>query len=124
MLGLGSDLCAVSRIARELGDGRSGVLATVFDETELRWGLEQPHSDRALAACFAAKEAVIKALASAEGRGAFWHDVEIRVGDRGQPLVTLRGRIAAMAAGIGVRGVVITWAHDRRYATACAVVTG
>ena len=124
VIGLGADLCAVSRFSRELNDGRTVVLAAVFVETELAWGRAQPRPDRALAACFAAKEAVVKALARTQGRGTFWRDIEIRVDEQRQPVVALRGRLARLAGGLGVRHVVVAWAHDRLYATACAVVTG
>ena len=77
----------------------------------------------AFASCFAAKEAVIKALAATDGRGSFWHDIEI-LGDGGTPpAVVLSGRARALAAAAGIRRIHLSYDHTRDYAAACAVAS-
>jgi len=124
VLGLGTDLCAVARLERELAREHSEVLVAVFRPDEHRRCLARPHAARAYAACFAAKEAVIKALAEARGQGTFWQDIEIGDDDSRHPVVDLQGRLADLARGLGVERIHISWAHGREYATACAIVSG
>ncbi|MBD3220893.1 4'-phosphopantetheinyl transferase superfamily protein [bacterium] len=123
LLGLGADLCAVARIANELGRDESDILTAVFRPDELARALGRPHPARTLAAGFAAKEAVIKALAPAGGQGTFWQDIEISEPGDG-PAATLHGRLARLADRAGVVRLVLSSARCRDYATACAVAMG
>jgi holo-[acyl-carrier protein] synthase len=123
ILGLGVDLCAVPRLERELADPRRGFLAQVFLPAEVARAKAHRHPARALAACFAAKEAVIKALARAGGQGTFWQDIEVQDDGRGRPVVILKGRLHALAHQAGLRRVHVSCAHGRDYATACAIAT-
>ncbi|MEZ4388213.1 MAG: 4'-phosphopantetheinyl transferase superfamily protein [Candidatus Krumholzibacteriia bacterium] len=124
ILGLGADLCEVARLERELARDHSDVLAAAFGQAEHERCRRHRHPARAYAACFAAKESVIKALAPAGGQGTFWQDIEIGESGGGGPVVTLQGRLAELARDAGIRRVVLSSAHCRRYATACAVATG
>lgn len=124
VLGLGSDLCAVTRLDRELARETSDLLETVYLPAEAAWCRQHPHPAQAFAAHFAAKEAVIKALAAASGQGMFWRDIEIGVHGRDRPVVTLCGRLAELALGLGVRTIHLSWAQTGDYATACAIVSG
>lgn len=123
IIGLGADLCAVARFDRELQRPASDLLDAVFLPAERVRCARHPHPARAFAACFAAKEAVIKALAPVGGQGTFWRDIEIEESGGGQA-VTLHGRLAALARDAGVGRVVVSWAHCGDYATACAVASG
>lgn len=123
VIGLGTDLCAVARIARELTADRSDVLTAVFNDEELAHARAHRHPARTLAAIWAAKEAVIKALAPAGGQGTFWRDITITETGRG-PAVRLHGRLADLAGAAGIRRVLVSTAHGRDYATACAIASG
>jgi holo-[acyl-carrier protein] synthase len=123
ILGLGSDLCAVARLERELAEPARGFLAQVFLPAEVARAKARRHPARELAACFAVKEAVIKSLARAGGQGTFWRDIEVGDDGRGCPVAILRGRLHALARGAGVRRIHVSSAHDRDYATACAIAT-
>jgi holo-[acyl-carrier protein] synthase len=72
-----------------------------------------------LAARFAAKEAVIKALDLPEA-GIGWRDIELTRGPGGRPALQLHGRAAALARGLGVRDWAVSISHDGPQA--CAVV--
>lgn len=100
--------------------GDASVLASVFTPDELACCRARAATAAHLAACFAAKEAVLKALAGCGGRGTFWQDIEIRAdGDRLQ--VKLRGRLGDLAAAQGIRQVLVTAARCREQATATAL---
>ena len=74
-----------------------------------------------LAARFAAKEAVIKALDLPEA-GVGWRDIELLRGANGRPAMALHGRAAEAAARAGVREWAVSISHDA--GQACAVVVG
>lgn len=73
-----------------------------------------------LAARFAAKEAVMKALGTGV-RGVSWRDIEVLPNRRGKPLVFLYGRGAARAEHIRLRGLEISLTHSKEYAIASVV---
>ncbi|GMV86140.1 MAG: holo-[acyl-carrier-protein] synthase [Dehalococcoidia bacterium] len=73
-----------------------------------------------LAARFAAKEAVMKALGTGI-RGVGWRDIEVLPNRRGKPLVFLYGRGAKRAEDIKLRGLEITMTHSRDLAMASVV---
>ena len=75
-----------------------------------------------LAARFAAKEAVMKALGTGI-RGVGWRDIEV-TRKRGQaPQISLHNRALARAARIGMTQVAISLSHSRDYAVASVVMT-
>src|SRR5437764_14178036 len=73
-----------------------------------------------LAARFAAKEAVMKALGTG-ARGLAWREIEILPNHRGKPLVYLHGLAKKRAEKIGLRGVDVSLTHSRDLAIACVV---
>jgi holo-[acyl-carrier protein] synthase len=80
-----------------------------------------------LAARFAAKEAVSKALGvgmnhiSAQGIG--WRDVEVLSDRRGKPLLKLSGRAHELADEQGLREWAVSLSHERAYAMAFVVAS-
>jgi holo-[acyl-carrier protein] synthase len=73
-----------------------------------------------LAARFAAKEAVMKALGTGV-RGVGWRDIEVLPNRRGKPLVFLYGRGAKRAKDIELRGLEISMTHLKDLAMASVV---
>ena len=73
-----------------------------------------------LAARFAAKEALAKALGAP--RGMHWHDSEIRNEDSGRPLFEVRGTVAAQIEAIGAVHVHVSLSHDAGIASAMVVL--
>jgi holo-[acyl-carrier protein] synthase len=73
-----------------------------------------------LAARFAAKEAVMKALGTG-ARGVAWREIEVLPNRCGKPLVYLHGRARERAERIGLHGLDLSLSHSRRYAVAFAV---
>jgi holo-[acyl-carrier protein] synthase len=75
-----------------------------------------------LAARFAAKEALAKAL-GAPG-DLHWHDAEVTVGEHGRPHLEVRGTVAGRAAQLGVTSWHISLSHDGGIASAVVVAEG
>lgn len=75
-----------------------------------------------LAARFAAKEAVMKALGTGI-RGVGWRDIEV-TRRRGQPpQIALHSRASSRAARMGMTQVAISLSHSREYAVASVVMS-
>jgi len=103
--GIGIDLFAVERMRKELQEGGGAFAAPLFTPEEIRFCSAQRHPARCFAACFAAKEAVAKALALDAATGTAWRSIEIGQGADGEPTVRLHGEIAAHAERSGVKSV-------------------
>ena len=113
--GVGIDLIEIDRLEGAL-ERRPRLAGRIFTPAELRMARSRRRPGRHLAARFAAKEAVVKALG--EG-GIPLRDIEIVGGGRRAPEALLRGRAMHLAAG---RKVEISISHSERSATAVALV--
>ena len=112
ILGLGVDLVDVARFEATLR--RTPALGPrLFTEGE------RALPTRSLAARFAAKEAVAKALGAPAGL--LWHDCEIVADPDGRPWLTVSGTVAAAAAERGVNRWHISLSHDGGIASATVV---
>jgi len=74
-----------------------------------------------MAARFAAKEAVLKALGTGLVTGMRWTDVEVVCENGGPPQVLVAGATAELLAARGVGGFLLTMAHCRSFATATSL---
>ncbi len=75
-----------------------------------------------LAALFAAKEAVFKALNAAPGSGIGWRELEIIAADSSSPNLILHGRALNAARSQGWSSPAVSLSHDGGIAAAMAVV--
>ncbi|MDR0734640.1 MAG: holo-ACP synthase [Elusimicrobiota bacterium] len=108
IINIGIDIEEVARIARL----KKAALARVFTETELAYSLPKKNAAQHLAARFAAKEAIFKALPF---DGVALKKIEIVKDKTGKPLAILHD---ARAKDIGLK---ISLSHTRKYAAAFAV---
>jgi len=125
LVGLGLDVVEVERVRAAVARRGERLLNRLFTPAELRYCLAaaEPERGRRLAARFAAKEAVRKAIGAGQRRAA-WLDIEITRARSGRPGVRLRGRLAAEARKRGVERVLVSLSHARDYAAAEAVAVG
>ena len=112
--GLGIDLIEIERVERAL-DRRPRLADRLFTPAELAYAKGRARPGRHLAARFAAKEAVIKAL----GRSVPPREIEIEPGE--PPTVRLHGEAAAVAGEIEVA---VSLTHSRESAAAVALALG
>jgi holo-[acyl-carrier protein] synthase len=117
---VGVDLLPVARMER-LTSENPGIRERIFTEAELRYCLGKGRTFERLAARFAAKEAVLKALGSGLGPGMQWTEVEIVSGERGRPGVRLHGEVAAWARRGGLAELDVSLTHTSELAMAQAV---
>ena len=112
IVGVGVDLVEIARLERALGRTR-GLAARLFTDAER--GLP----GRSLAARFAAKEALAKALGAP--RGLLWTDAEIIAAPSGRPELKVYGTVAEAAGRLGVARWHVSLSHDGGIATAVVV---
>lgn len=118
IVAVGIDVVLVDRFARALD--RTPLLADrLFTEGERLTGSGNPRSAESLAARFAAKEAVAKALGAPAGLR--WHDCEIVADPDGRPWLTVSGTVAAASAERGVNRWHLSLSHDGGIASAMVV---
>jgi holo-[acyl-carrier protein] synthase len=112
ILGIGVDVVDIARMEAALR--RTPALAArLFTEGE------RARAPASLAACFAAKEAVAKALGGPAGLS--WADVEVGHDGAGRPELAVRGSAAAAADRLGVRRWHLSITHDAGVSVAFVV---
>ena len=122
-VGVGIDLVEVADVAAALASPRADrYLDLVYSEAERRdcatpdGGVDPAR----LAARFAAKEAMAKALGAPTGMA--WHDAEVVREESGRPLLTMTGTVRARADELGVTSVHLSLSHDAGIASAVVVL--
>jgi holo-[acyl-carrier protein] synthase len=119
-LRIGTDIVSVTRIDALVRAGGARFLRRWFTPAEIEYCLGKAHPARHLAARFAAKEAVVKALGSPwEGPLAWRHVEVVRPGPA--PTVRLSGPALEAARAAGVGSVQVSLSHCDEYATAVAL---
>ncbi len=112
--GIGIDLLEIDRLERAL-QRRPRLAERLFTEAEREYSAAKARPARHLAARFAAKEAVVKALGLTGGFGL--REIEVVAGE--PPTVRLSGAVAEAAGGARVE---ISLTHSRDNAAAVAIV--
>lgn len=123
MLSTGVDVIRISRIERALQRHGERFLQRIY--TPLEVAVCRGRSSE-LAARFAAKEAVSKALGvgifSSDGIG--WREVEVLPDRLGKPLVYLHGKALQRARELGFEEFALSLTHDGDMAVAMVVAQG
>jgi holo-[acyl-carrier protein] synthase len=115
IVGVGIDVVDVARFGETLG--RTPALRQrLFTDAEL------PLSMASLAARFAAKEALAKALGAPAGM--HWTDAEVQTDETGRPSLVLSGSVSRRADEVGVAHVHVSMSHDAGIASAVVVLEG
>lgn len=115
----GVDIVEIESIDQSIRVGGDQFLNRVYTSAELafcRGRLPQ------LAARFAAKEAVSKALGTGM-RGISWHDIEVVSNKRGHPSISLNGRAAILAERLHFYDWQISISHSPSFAIAFVIST-
>ncbi|MFE3884726.1 holo-ACP synthase [Streptomyces lydicus] len=121
IIGVGIDVAEIERFGAALE--RTPELAQrLFLTEELILPSGERRGIASLAARFAAKEALAKAL-GAPG-GLHWSDAEVYVEDSGQPRLRVRGTVEARAKELGVRSWHVSLSHDAGVASAVVIAEG
>jgi len=124
VVGLGTDIVAVARIAGLVERHGARFLDRVFRPGEQAvLGRAGPAAAAALAARWAAKEAFVKALGP-QAAAVPYRDVEVVRAADGVPGLRLHGAAAAALARRGASGALVSLSHEREFALATVVLIG
>jgi holo-[acyl-carrier protein] synthase len=115
IIGVGIDVVEIARFGQAL-NRTPGLAGRLFTDAER---ILPPHS---LAARFAAKEALAKALGAP--RGLLWTDAEVVTHESGRPSLRVHGTVAAAAARLGVSRWHLSLSHDAGIASAVVIAEG
>jgi holo-[acyl-carrier protein] synthase len=117
IVGIGVDIVDLARFERAT-DRTPGVLARLFTDPErVDGGVSR--SLRSMAARFAAKEALIKAIG--DSTGVRWHDMAVVSNDLGNPSIEVYNGLAEIVAALGIRRIHLSMSHDAGVAIAYVV---
>lgn len=114
---VGIDMIETDRVRQVLARHPERFLARVFTPEEVAFCRGRVPE---LAARFAAKEAVMKALGTG-ARSVGWREIEVLPDRRGKPLVYLYGGAAERAEAIGLEAIDISLSHLEAFAVAVVV---
>ena len=117
---VGLDLVDVPRFSLAVARRGDAFRRRVFTDGEWTYAGTRAERDRVLAARFAAKEAVLKALGTGWGRGISFKDVEVVGGGRAAPTLVLHGAAKRRADALGVT-LAISLSHAGTMASAVAL---
>jgi holo-[acyl-carrier protein] synthase len=116
----GVDIVEIERLTEAIERHGARLLDRIFTSQELAEVRNNPAS---LAARFAAKEAVSKALGTGIGR-VMWHEIEILRGPAREPKLVLHGEAARLAVESGYETWSVSLSHTHVYAIALAIAAG
>ncbi len=119
VVGVGVDLCEVDRLRRTLAR-TPGFATRVYTDAEREHCGRRRDPAEGLAARFAAKEAVLKALGRGLGACAF-RDIEVVRAESGAPSLALHDTAARLAAEHGVTAWHVSLTHTATMAEAVVI---
>lgn len=126
ILGIGSDLCNIDRIAGVLARHGDRFRNRVFTPVELARAARRKDEAGTLAKRWAAKEACSKALGTGLAMGISWRDMAVTNLRSGQPRMTLTGwaaeRLSAMTPPGHTAMIHVTLTDDHPWAQAFVVI--
>jgi holo-[acyl-carrier protein] synthase len=121
IVGVGIDVAEIARFEAAL-DRTPAMADRLFTPAERALPDGTPRGIASLAARFAAKEALAKALGAP--RGLRWTDAEVSTDPSGRPRLAVTGTVAAAAAALGVRSWHLSLSHDAGVASAVVIAEG
>jgi holo-[acyl-carrier protein] synthase len=124
LLGLGIDLVEVERVERQLEKLGDSLLDEVLCPGEIAYCRGKRRPGPHIAARFAAKEALLKALGTGRAGRISWHDAEVVHDERGRPSFVLAGETARLVEEKGTRAVHLTLTHTDTHASAMVALEG
>jgi len=120
VIGVGIDIVEVERIERAITRWGEAFIRRIYTAREVERSAAPIVVGPRMAARFAAKEAVMKAL-GVGWRDLSWREIEIANDSQGKPIVHLHGAARRVAQQLGVTDVLLALSHTHLHAVANAV---
>ena len=122
ILGLGTDIVDIARIAKSVEEIR--FRERVFSVHEISYCETKTNKAESYAARFAAKEAFFKALGTGWRGGIAFNEVEIKNDELGKPSIHLLGTTAKIIAEKKVKSIHVSLSHTKETAIATVIIEG
>ena len=122
ILGIGTDLMEIPRIAKSVSRYGDHFLHRVFTPGEIAYCNSKRNAAESYASRFAAKEAAAKALGTGISRGVSWREFEVTRQPGKRPEIVFHGRAAQIAKNLGVTHAALSLTHSRDFAMAIVIL--
>lgn len=122
LVGTGVDIIGIKRFGKAVEERRERFLNRIFTTAELSYCNKKVDRIQHLAARFACKEAVSKALKMNWNKGLNWKDIEVINNPSGEPWVRLKGQAKETANHLKIEEISLSLSHCQEYAMAMAVI--
>ncbi len=122
IIGIGMDLVHISRIAQSIERYGERFTKRVYHPSELEFSIKRKNNFEFLAACFAVKEAALKALGDFPGKGISWSEIFISHEPTGKPVLNFEGKALQLCKEKGVKTNHVTITHDGDLALAQVIL--
>ena len=117
--GIGVDVIEIYRVQRAIDKWGNLFLSKICTDEELAYARSKKNPTHHIAARFAVKEAVAKALATGWSGGFRWKDVEVKNDPTGKPSVVLYGHLKEL---LKKSRVLVSISHSESVVVATAVI--
>ena len=117
--GVGVDVVEIRRLQRAIDQWGNFFLHKIFTDRELAYAQSKKNPLPHIAARFAVKEAVAKALSTGWSGGFRWKDVEVENNPSGKPSVVLNGQVKDLLKG---SRILVSISHSENVVVAFAVI--
>jgi holo-[acyl-carrier-protein] synthase len=119
--GIGIDIIEIARIRQSVEKLGDQFLQRIFTPLEINYCKKKHNTYQHLAARFAAKEAVSKALSTGWHGDLRWKDVEVMNDKSGQPHITLYGKLREKLAKVAI---FVSISHSESHVVAMVIMEG
>ncbi len=123
VIGVGTDLVDIGRIEAMLARRGERLARRLLSDIEFQRFSAHSRQANYLAKCFAAKEAVAKALGTGFSEGVTWRDISLDRLPSGQPLAILSGGAAEKMHALGACSIHISLSDEQSLVSAFAVLS-
>ena len=120
VIGIGVDIIEIDRIKQSVDTYGDSFLNKIYTKTELDYCLAKFNKYQHLAARFAAKEAIYKAIATGWEKDATWKNMEIINEENGLPVVKFLGNLKEFMSED--KDIKISLSHSDNYVVAFAII--
>lgn len=119
---IGVDIVEIARLRRSSKKWGKHFLTKIYTQRELAYSKSKRYPEQHLAARFAAKEAVFKALGEVEREFVGWKNVEILNDPTGKPYLVWHGAAEKARRKHGISQAAVSLSHTENYAVATAML--
>ena len=122
ILGTGADIVENARIEAVISRHGKRFVKRIFSKREAARLKKFRYARQTVAANFAAKEAIAKALGTGFRFGVSFSDIEVVHDRRGKPHINLSGTAADFAKKMGAKRIHLSLSHEKSHSVAVVIL--